>query len=43
MIYRKLIKGAKRREVDNYAFNANSGTVTVWQLINKKSQEKISK
>lgn len=43
MIYRKLIKGAKRREVDNYAFNANNGTVTVWQLINKISQEKISK
>jgi hypothetical protein len=36
MMYRKLIKGAKRREIDNYAFNAKNGTVTVWQLINKK-------
>jgi hypothetical protein len=36
MMYRKLIKEAKRREIDNYAFNAKNGTLTVWQLINKK-------
>lgn len=34
MMYWKLIKKAKRREIDNYAFNAKNGTVTVWQLIN---------
>jgi len=33
MMYRKLIKEAKRREIDNYAFNAKNGTVTV--AINK--------
>jgi len=42
MMYRKLIKGAKRREIDNHAFNAKNGTVTVWQLINKKKLRRNS-
>jgi hypothetical protein len=43
MMYRKLIMEAKRKEIDNYAFNAKNGTVTGWKLINKKSQEKSPK
>jgi hypothetical protein len=33
-IYRKVINGAKKRDIDNYVSNAKNKTKSSWQIIN---------
>jgi hypothetical protein len=36
MIYRRIIKKAKRKENDRYIANAKNKTRAIWKIINKK-------
>jgi hypothetical protein len=40
MIYKRIIKEAKKRENDRYIANATNKTKGMWQIINKEAQKK---
>ena len=43
MVYKRVVKEAKRRENDNFLLNANNKSKAAWQIINKETERTLFK
>ena len=43
IVYKRVVKEAKRRENDKFLLNTNNKSKAVWQIINNETERNLSK